>query len=311
MLSLAAKGVIDIEKTGDDFRITPGIFDRSMSREEVAIVRKVFKAGGPIDLDWGYGHGIVHEMKNTIGPALNEDFKDVYFSPNLKYTSPGIAMAFLTAGPYVYIMSGDIKFTFSLLVFIVVAVGGIHEFVKRTRQSVGGLINAQTGCLIIFLAFMAVFGATPFLLFAPGLVFPILFTPLVCLVFMSLMAAPNALGRQLMVQIDGFRQFLDVTERPNLQRFPDFNTVPEGAAGQIPYMLALDVEHPWAEAFADTIDGLLSGIAMPNTPKYVDDGNPWTVIEYRCRYNWFTAHPLVSLLVIVLAIHPIVIALLH
>ncbi len=264
LLNLAAKGVITIEETGRSFQLRPGTIDTAnLSIEEGAIARALIGAGGPVDLKGGDGMRFIAGLKNVLGSRLWIKFKDVYFSFNLKYAIPGNAMAILTAGPYVFIMFEDIKVGLGLLVFIILAVAGIHEFVKRTRQSIGSMITKKTGCLIAFLGFMAIFGATPFLLFAPGLVFPILFTPLVCLVFMNLMVAPTVDGRRIMVQIDGFRHFLDVTERPNLGRFPDFNDAPEGAVRQMPYLLALDVDHPWGDTFAETIDRLWKGTAFP------------------------------------------------
>jgi hypothetical protein len=140
LLGLAAKGVIAIEKTGRAFRLIPGTIDESLSREEGALAHVLFEAGGPVDLEERQGHRLVTEMKNVLGQALGEEFKDVYFSFNLKYALPGNAVAVLTAGPYAVVLAPDIETGLGMVLFICLGVWGVNEWVQRTRGAGQGPI---------------------------------------------------------------------------------------------------------------------------------------------------------------------------
>jgi uncharacterized membrane protein YgcG len=73
------------------------------------------------------------------------------------------------------------------------------------------------------------------------------------ILFYSLMKAPTAEGRKVLDQIEGFRLYLTVAEedRLNLQNPPQ--RTPELFEKFLPYALALDAEHAWAEHFAQVL----------------------------------------------------------
>ena len=67
--------------------------------------------------------------------------------------------------------------------------------------------------------------------------------------FFYLMRAPTALGRQIMDQLSGFKLYLETAEsdRLNLQA-PEITS--DRFEALLPFAVALDVEKPWAQAFA-------------------------------------------------------------
>jgi uncharacterized membrane protein YgcG len=71
--------------------------------------------------------------------------------------------------------------------------------------------------------------------------------------FYSLMKAPTPDGRKVLDQIEGFRLYLTVAEadRLNLQNPPQ--RTPELFERFLPYALALDAEHAWAQHFAQVL----------------------------------------------------------
>ncbi|HUG97638.1 MAG TPA: DUF2207 domain-containing protein [Gammaproteobacteria bacterium] len=92
------------------------------------------------------------------------------------------------------------------------------------------------------------------------------FTPAVAAVFIVLAAAhvlfyhllpaPTALGRRLMDKLEGFRMYLEVAEKDELNlRNPPART-PELFERYLPFALALGVEQRWAEKFAAVFAGL-------------------------------------------------------
>ena len=68
--------------------------------------------------------------------------------------------------------------------------------------------------------------------------------------FLYLMRAPTTLGRPVMDQLAGFRLYLETAEadRLNMPGAPDITA--ERFEALLPYAVALDVEKPWADAFA-------------------------------------------------------------
>jgi uncharacterized membrane protein YgcG len=86
------------------------------------------------------------------------------------------------------------------------------------------------------------------------------FTPLVIAVFVlmflahfvfyRLLKAPTARGRLLMDKLDGFRMYLEVAEKDELNLRNPPEKTPELFERYLPFALALGVEQKWAEKFA-------------------------------------------------------------
>ena len=68
-------------------------------------------------------------------------------------------------------------------------------------------------------------------------------------VFIKLMAAPSSRGRKLMDKLDGFKLYLEVAEKDDLNLSHPPDMTPELFEKYLPFAIALDVEHDWAEQF--------------------------------------------------------------
>jgi uncharacterized membrane protein YgcG len=75
-------------------------------------------------------------------------------------------------------------------------------------------------------------------------------------VFNHLMKAATPHGRKLMDRLEGFRLYMDVAERDDLELRNPPEKTPELFERYLPFALALDVEQAWAEQFADVFAGL-------------------------------------------------------
>jgi uncharacterized membrane protein len=60
-------------------------------------------------------------------------------------------------------------------------------------------------------------------------------------------------------QIEGFRMFLSATEQDRMNRMSPVAQTPEVFERFLPYALALDVEHAWAEQFAGVLGSSAQG----------------------------------------------------
>ena len=81
--------------------------------------------------------------------------------------------------------------------------------------------------------------------------------------FLYLLRAPTALGRPVMDKLEGLRLYIETAEsgRLNIAGAPDLTT--ERFEKLLPYAVALDVEKPWAEAFAAALARAHPGEADP------------------------------------------------
>jgi uncharacterized protein (TIGR04222 family) len=89
---------------------------------------------------------------------------------------------------------------------------------------------------------------------------------LTIVVFFFLLRAPTTAGRKLLDQIEGFRMYLDIAEKDDLElRHPPEKT-PQLFEAYLPYALALGVEQSWAEQFADVFAQLEERTGAPYQP---------------------------------------------
>lgn len=69
----------------------------------------------------------------------------------------------------------------------------------------------------------------------------------------SWLQAPSKLGRQIMDQIEGFKQYLSVAEEDRLNALNPPEKTPELFERFLPYAIALDVQNAWAKRFAGVL----------------------------------------------------------
>lgn len=71
--------------------------------------------------------------------------------------------------------------------------------------------------------------------------------------FYELLKAPTLAGRRLLDKIEGFKEYIDIAERHELDFKHPKGRSPELFEEYLPYALALDVEQQWGESFADVL----------------------------------------------------------
>lgn len=140
---------------------------------------------------------------------------------------------------------GRVKSALSLIVVLGFLVAFGSQFVGAIPGGLGTILTAILGGL----------AKNPFLVFLL-LVFPALNG-----LFFYLLRAPTALGRPVMDKLAGLRLYLETAEsgRLNIADAPEITT--EHFERLLPYAVALDVERPWANAFAAALSR-----AYPNDP---------------------------------------------
>ena len=119
---------------------------------------------------------------------------------------------------------------------------------NSSYMTVGILVSIALMVLVFFFSARSISGFQPILLI-PGILFIFLH-----IIFSHLLKAPTTLGRKLMDDIEGFKLYLEVAEKDELNfRNPPQKT-PELFEELLPYALALDVEQAWSQKFASVLD---------------------------------------------------------
>ena len=83
--------------------------------------------------------------------------------------------------------------------------------------------------------------------------FVLLIAVIINCLFYELLKAPTLAGRKLLDKIEGFRQYIDIAERHELDFKHPKGRSPELFEEYLPYALALGVEQQWGESFADVL----------------------------------------------------------
>lgn len=116
---------------------------------------------------------------------------------------------------------------------------------------------------IAMVVVVAVLGA-----FTPMAIVVFVLTFAVHALFIGLMRAPTQRGRQLMDKLEGFKLYLEVAEKDdlNLRNPPDLT--PALFERYLPFAIALGVEQEWAEQFADVFARLATEQGVAYRPHW-------------------------------------------
>ncbi|MEX0962758.1 MAG: DUF2207 domain-containing protein [Pseudohongiellaceae bacterium] len=151
----------------------------------------------------------------------------------------------------------------NILLLVSVNIKTITNAMKRHKQALARdynkiyfnlnsalLLPSACGSLALML-FVALSGAMTLL---AGLGFVSI--AMIHLVFLFLMRAPSIKGRRLMDRLEGFKQYLEVAEKDDLNLKTPPQKTPALFESYLPFALALGVEQAWAEQFTEVFASL-------------------------------------------------------
>jgi uncharacterized membrane protein YgcG len=213
----------------------------------------------------------VAEVTTKFRKGIESENKDKFFKRNTLYFVGGLALTILIF--VAVLVFGGLHGTEIGLLFPVFFTGGIFGIivvpilrtilaqrsffaVARTGMSLAvalGFFVYVAGQFLIGVAgnpYGALNTVTHFVTTHPLAIAFLLIFPALNGIFLYLLRAPTTLGRPVMDQLAGFRMYLETAEsgRLNIAGAPDMTT--ERFESLLPYAVALDVEKPWADAFA-------------------------------------------------------------
>jgi uncharacterized membrane protein YgcG len=262
LINLAVKGFLKITGDNSDEYVLQKLdgSDKHLAAGEKILLEKLFSNGSVLALE--QSNNI--EIKTAIDAhqsSLEKDYEKIYFKTNSGYFFLGlfISLAIFIAsiifqfeapkrlGAIVGIiwLSG-----WSLIVFTM-----IKNTWKRGRSGMGYISAIREGGLFLFtfLFFecLGVFAAAE--LSSWSLLIAILSFSIINWLFYELLKAPTLAGRKLLDKVEGFKRYIEVAEKKDLEYKYSSGKTPELFEHILPYAMALGVEQQWGVQFEDVL----------------------------------------------------------
>ena len=266
ILDLAVHGGVRLVDVGKDMQLNKVDGARDLAPGVAAMSDKLFAAGSTLSLN-NTNHKKVSAAKSALQGKLSELYHGKLFSNNYGWTAAGMVLWLVLAAAVVV----------SVFLTYGERLGGAMLF--------GTAFAAPALIVMAFFVLGLVYGRTSFLTFLFGFLFtfvfvavgvgvimgtayevtqsflsihavamlaPTLMTPLLAIAFV-LLKARTVVGRKVMDDIEGFKQYLGVAEEDRLNYLHPPEKTPELFERYLPYAVALDVENRWAERFTGVL----------------------------------------------------------
>ena len=230
-----------------------------LSSGEAVINRDIFAEGNSITLKQS-NHKLIGKAKDSHKKVLKQDYEKKYFKTNLLYQLPGLLISLITLLLTIYSIDSDAERELSGFLILWLSFWSIGTLVLSYRAFTLWR-SIQQFYEVIPAVFMTLFAA-PFVaaeLFVlyqlwessgTGLLLVFVLVILTHVFFYQWMKAPTLLGRKLLDKIEGFKLYLSVAEKEELQFKHRPEKTPELFERYLPYALALDVETQWSRRFS-------------------------------------------------------------
>jgi uncharacterized membrane protein YgcG len=204
-----------------------------------------------------------HERFGAARTALQEGLAEAYEKPNfvrnLSWAFGGLALLFAalalvaTAIVFADFYTSSTQRMIPALGLVLIVGGLLLVFRHRKGWRLPALIAAMVliGILLTGIAFFGLVNEEPFGVWG-WMLAPVLALPLVISAFVW-MSAPTREGRALMDRIDGFEQYLSITEEDRLEAMHPPDKTPELFERYLPHAIALGVENHWADKFSSVL----------------------------------------------------------
>ena len=262
IINLAVKGLLRIEQLADGYQLTRTYPNYKAERApgEKALLGRLFRSHDRIELN----HNISSSERSALNTAqsshkksLKRNYNKLYFKTNSGWIAIGVLLTLLIIIYMVITAPNDEARFFSLWTSIwTFGVVGLTLKVYKAWSAVWHTGSGIGGAIFISLFSLPFWGGEVFGLFMlinnfsllaiASLLMAVIFN----VSFFQWLKAPTLAGRKLLDKIDGFRDYLEMAEKDemNLRNPPD--KIPALFEIYLPYAVALDVAQQWAEKFS-------------------------------------------------------------
>ncbi|HET8941604.1 MAG TPA: DUF2207 domain-containing protein [Rudaea sp.] len=258
VLDLAAKGCLDIVEVGGKYQLNAKDGPTAtLTIDQKLHLAALFAGGSPLLLDQ-VNHTRIHAADVALRKVLSKLYEQKYFLTNTGMLLIGLAISLVTAFAALPRGShGAMMPMIYIAIFSVIAGQSIATSV-RSKPGIRGWLPAIPWVVIVLACFFAMSSHS-------GIAVPILFASLIGtnLAFYQWMKAPTQIGAKLLDGVEGFRWYLGVAEKQELDSRYKPESHPELFAAYLPYAVALDLGNAWAQRFAEALTPLQMQQAQP------------------------------------------------
>jgi len=257
IVNLAVKGALTINESSKEYSLTRSTSTKTkLAPGENVLLSQLFSEGKSVTLK-NTNHRLIKKAIDAHKQSLKEDYQEVYFKMNSIYLLPGLLTSI---GFFIAIFVNAQSSISPDNLFMVIWLSGWTVGVVVLAQMVFKLWKAALAGQGYIAAIGLTLFSIPFYsaeIFAISefdvsflLVLSIALLISLNILFYHLLKAPTRFGRKLMDKIEGFKMYLDVAEKDELNLKNPPEKTPEIFEVYLASAMALDVEQHWAEKFA-------------------------------------------------------------
>jgi len=257
VVNLAAKGALEINDSSsvEYSLIKLNSVDIELAAGESILMQKLFSESDTIILK-NTNHKLIAASLAAHKKSLKQDYNKIYFKKNSVWLLPGfILSAVFIAIIFLMVKSSAGPENLFMLVWLSGWTLGVVVIVKLVikywRSAMSGKSYLPAiGTTLFALPFVSVeiFVITKYQFSIP-LVLIVAAIISLNMLFYHWLKAPTRIGRKLLDKIDGFKMYLEVAEKDELNLKNPPEKTPEIFESYLAFAMALDVEQQWAEKF--------------------------------------------------------------
>jgi hypothetical protein len=282
LLSAAAKGHLTLSDGGGEYVLSRKKGSLPLSKDEETVLGRLLPKGGEIRLERASTN--LSAAVAALKEHLRTTHERYYFVNNVRYFVIGLA---LSAAMVVAAGVGNLTDPLDILLFVATALYAtvcsppaiflIVEVVKRWKSALapGGIKGvrmataiALTIAAVIFSISAAKVARVLIDLASAYLVFFLATAVCINYAFYQVLKAPTRAGRTLHDAIEGFREFLMMTEKEKANVLNPPEKTPELFERYLPYALSLDLEQQWSEQFSRVLSAAALGEPGTQIPSW-------------------------------------------
>ncbi|MCP3669422.1 MAG: DUF2207 domain-containing protein [Gammaproteobacteria bacterium] len=261
IINMAVKGYLEIsESSGGEFTLSKTENSNiKLAIGEGAIASSLFGDGGDTIVLKQENHKKIAKALKVHKRSLKGDYEKNYFITNQIYLLPGILLSIATMAVVIMLLPSADQVGTAIFMSIWLSIWSIGVFALLTN-----VINAWRGNSkdqAVFLTLLSVpfiageIGGIIALITQVSIIYTLALGSVLAInvLFYQWLKAPTLAGRRLMDRIDGFKLYLAVAEKDELNFKHPPEKTPELFEQYLPYAIALDVEQQWAERFSDVL----------------------------------------------------------
>ncbi len=257
IVNLAVKGALTINESSKKYSLTLLSIDQiELAAGEQVLLKQLFSKGNTVKLE-NTNHSLISKSIHAHKRSLKQNYNKIYFNMNSVWLLPGflISIGFIAA-IFLTVKSTAGPENLFLLLWLTAWTTGVvaltATLINFWRSALSG--KGYIAAILLTLFVLPFFAAEVFVIWKFNFSLPLVLTVATIIsmnmLFFKLLKAPTRAGRKLLDKIDGFKMYLNVAEKDELNLKNPPEKTPAIFEAFLASAMALDVEQRWAEKFA-------------------------------------------------------------